>query len=202
VARRKGRRRGRRKRGRKYNLLIYDPLWDRWGNLGILAFIISLILWIAAPSVLAPPFDRGMMRHMILLASAAGLLLFLYGLAARKWASVQCFPNYVRVQGPIYPLIISYRRVEGTRPLQIGRLFNIDEEKRARNMWPEKYWGMTGISLDLGAYPVSENWLRLWFDRYLFNPQAKGFILLVEDWLSFSRELNEYLSAYRLRHQR
>jgi hypothetical protein len=192
----------RRRRGDRFPLLIYAPLWKRWGNLGILAAVITLLLWIMAPSVLLPPFDRGPLRHVILLGVLAGGAMFLYGYAARKFAHVRCFSGYVRIQTPIYPLTVAYKRVEGTRLVQVAKVFDPESEKTALKTWPEAYWGMTAVSLDLKSYPLSEQWLRLWLSKYLFTQDKKGFVFLVEDWMTFSRQLNGFISAYRSRRGR
>jgi hypothetical protein len=182
--------------------LIYLPLWRRWGSLGILVVVITLALWLMAPQILPPHFGRSPLRHLILLAVGAGWALSLYGLMARGMAYVQCFPRYLRIQTPILPLNISYRRIEETRLVQIGKVFSFEQEKAARRTWPETYWGMTAVTIDLNSLPANEKWLRLWFDRYLFSPETRGFVFLVEDWQEFSRQLNAALGRYRAQRAR
>ena len=189
-----------RKRGDKFPLLVYTPIWDRWGNLGILVFVIGLGFAIAARPLHIAPFDQPPIWYATFLPVVVGLAMIFYGLAARNMAYVQCHPKYLRIQTPLFPLNISYKRVEGTRLVQVSKIFSIEEEKKARNTWPEKYWGMTAIAVDLKGLPpnVSEGWLKLWFDRYLFDPQRLGFILLIEDWQGLSNQLNGYIADYRL----
>jgi hypothetical protein len=186
-----------RKPGDRFPLLIYRPLLERWGNLGILSAVITFILWLMAPRVLPPRIGQSPIRHGILLATLASILLFFYGIATRKMTYVRCHPTYLHIRSPIMPLNISYRRVSGTRPVQMAKVFNIEEEKRARNTWPERYWGMTAVAVDLKSLPMSERFLRLWLDKHLFNPRQKGFVFLVEDWKEFSSQLTGAISAYR-----
>ncbi|MBN1179998.1 MAG: hypothetical protein JXD18_12360 [Anaerolineae bacterium] len=188
------------KSSQKYPLLVYTPIWDRWGNLGVLVAIISVIFWIFAPKLGIPLFADPLFRHLPLVSVFIGLLMFFYGLASRKMAYVQCFPKYIRIQTPIYPLMISYKRVEDTRLVQVSKSFDINKEKKARNSWPQKYWGMTAIAVDLKSLPsgVSARWLHLWFDKYLFNPERLGFILIVDDWTNLSKEMGGYMSTQRV----
>lgn len=185
--------------GDRFPLLVYRPLMERWGNLGLLSAIITFILWVMAPRVLPARFGQSPLRHAILLPTLAGLLLFLYGLATRKLTYVRCYPKYLHIRSPIMPLNISYRRIAGTRPVQMAKMFDIEEDKLARNTWPERYWGMTAVAVDLNSLPpnTSETFLRLWLDKHLFNHERLGFVFLVEDWKEFSRQLTAALSAYR-----
>ena len=185
------------KRRKRFPLLIYTHIGRRWGRLGAWLAILSLLLWFVLPRMVAP----GPMRHLALVPVVVGGLIWLYGYAARKMAYVQCFPNKLRIQTPIYPLVISYRRIAGTRPAQLNKVFD-PHDKAARRAWPVKYWAMTAIVVELTKFPVSEKWLRLWFNRYLFWAEGTGFVLLVEDWMSFSQQLDGNRAAYQARHSR
>ncbi len=182
-----------RKRGDRFPLLIYEPVGRRWGRLGLLLILASLGLWLALPRLIGPT----MLRHLALFPVLVGLILIVYGQAARKMAYIQCFPTRIRIQTPIYPLVISYKRIETTRPVQLVKLFDPQKEKAARRSWPKTYWSKTAIVLELKGYPISESWLRLWFNRYMFWPEGTGLVLLVEDWMEFSQQLDGFRSKYR-----
>jgi len=188
-----------RRRGDRFPLLVYAPLGRRWGNLGLLLSLTSFILWWFAPRVLGPVADLLVLRHAPLLMVLAGGFLVVYGFAARRMAYVQCFSTYLRIQTPIYPLVVSYRRIAATRPVQMAKIFDPEREKAARRLWPARYWTMTAVAVELKSLPMSERWLRLWFDRYLFAPEVTGFVFLVEDWIGFSRQLEGFRAAYKAR---
>lgn len=186
------------RRSRRFPLLVYAPLWRRWGRLGLLLMLASGMLWGLAPRVLGPT----PLRHLALFPVLAGGLLLLYGLAARKMAYVQCFPTYLRVQTPVYPLVVSYRRILETRPMQVGKIFDLRRDRAARRSWPRRYWAMTAVIVELRKFPVREGWLRLWFDRHLFLPDGTGLVLLVEDWMGLSRQLDSFQATYRAQRAR
>ncbi len=183
------------KHGDRFPLLVYAPLGRRWMVLGALLTIASLALWLLAPRFLG----HSLLRHLAAFPALTGLVIFLYGLAACRIATVQCSRGSLRIQTPIYPLTIAYKRIAGTRPVQMSKLFDPQTEKRARRNWPARYWGMTALVIELKEFPMSERWLRLWFDRYLFWPQGSGFALLVEDWLGLSQQLDGYQADYKAR---
>ncbi len=183
------------RRGDRFPLLVYAPLGRRWTSLGLLLMLTSGALWWLAPRILGPtPW-----RHLALFPVLAGGALFIYGLAARKMAYVQCFPTYLRIQTPFYPLVISYRRVLGTRPVQVGAIFDPQKDRAARRSWPRGYWAKTALALELKGLPVKRWWLRLWFDRHLFLPEGSGLVLFVEDWMGLSAQLDSFRVAYRAR---
>ena len=61
------------------------------------------------------------------------------------------------------------------------------------------YWGRTAVVVQISKFPVQKNWLRLWFNRYMFSPEVTGFVFLVEDWMAFSRQLDDFRSNWELR---
>ncbi len=184
------------KRAARFPLLVYTPL-RRWGSLGLLTVLVVGTFWLLMPRVLGPT----PLRPLALLAALAGGVLFVYGRFAPRVAHIRCEPSGLRLQGPLMPLLISYRRIEGTRLAPLAKVFDPQKDRAARR-WPPAYWGMTAVLVDLKGYPVPLWWLRLWFDRHLFMPNGTGLVLLVEDWLGLSQQLDGALSAYRAQRAR
>ncbi len=184
------------KRAARFPLLVYTPL-RRWGSLGLLTALVVGTFWLLMPRVLGPT----PLRPLALLAALAGGVLFVYGRFAPRVAHIRCEPSGLRLQGPLMPLLISYRRIEGTRLAPLAKVFDPQKDRAARR-WPPAYWGMTAVLVDLKGYPVPPWWLRLWFDRHLFMPNGTGLVLLVEDWLGLSQQLDGALSAYRAQRAR
>jgi len=173
------------KRAVRFPLLVYTPL-RRWGALGLLTALVVGVFWLLIPRVLGPT----PLRPLVLLAALGGGVLY-----------VRCEPAGLRLQGPLMPLFISYRRVERTRLSPLAKVFDPQKDRAARR-WPLTYWNMTAVLVDLKGFPVPLWWLRLWFDRHLFLPNGTGLVLLVEDWMGLSQQLDGALSAYRARRAR
>ncbi len=184
------------RRATRFPLLVYTPL-QRWGSLGLLTAIVTGAFWLLFPRIFGPLLTH----HLLFIAVLSGLTLWAYGSFAPRVAHVRCEPAALRLQGPLMPLLISYRRVERTRTVPMGAVFDPRKDRAARR-WPPEYLDMTAVAVDLKGYPVPPWWLRLWFDRHLFQPDRPGLVLLVQDWLALSQQLNGALSAYRARQAR
>jgi hypothetical protein len=53
----------------------------------------------------------------------------------------------------------------------------------------------TAILLELNAYPVSPILLRMFLSPYFFKDKTPHFVLLVEDWMGLSTDLESYRLA-------
>ena len=185
-----------RKRRGRFRLLIYERMWQRWAWPCILIVPASAVLWWFAPriSILYAPF-----RILTLVPALVALAILGYTFLARRLACVQCKSNHLRIQTPIYPLVVSYGRIKSARPKTFAQVFDPAQEKAARRNWLRPYWGKTVLVVEISRYPMSKTWLRLWFSPYLLNPDEPGFVFLVEDWMTLSRQLDESRTSWAMR---
>ncbi|MBN1811002.1 MAG: hypothetical protein JXA14_04120 [Anaerolineae bacterium] len=184
------------KRGKRFRLLIYERMWRKWGLLSLLVALASVALWLLAPRIRFLPSS---LRMLILVPALASFAIFAYTFMARRMAWVQCRPNHLRIQTPIYPLIISYARIKVARPTEFSHVFDPSKEKPARRNWLRPYWGMTTVVVEISQFPIKKEWLRLWFSSYMFSPEATGFVFLVDDWMTLSRQLDDFRNNWELR---
>lgn len=184
------------KRILRFPLLVYTPL-RRWGALGLLTALIVGVFWLFIPRLIGST----PLRPLALLAALGGGVLCIYGYLAPRVAHVRCETTRLRLQGPLMPLFISYWRVDRTWLVPLAKVFDPKKDRSARR-WPLVYWNMTAVVVGLKGFPVPPWWLRLWFDRHLFLPDGTGLVLLVEDWMGLSQQLDGALSAYRARRAR
>ncbi len=184
------------KSGNRFRLLIYGRMWQRWAWPCILIVLASSVLWWFAPRIwlLYPPF-----RPLALVPGLAALLLLAYTYVARRMAWVQCRANHLRIRTPFYSLAVSYSRIKAVRPNTFSQVFDPIREKNARRAWLYPYWGQTVLLVELSKYPLSRKWLRLWFDRYLLTPNTAGFVFLVDDWMTLSHQLQDFINEWELR---
>ena len=185
----------RRHSGKRFRLMIYGRMWQRWAWPCTLTVPASIALWWFAPrvSILYAQF-----RPLTLIPGAVALIILAYSYLARRLACVQCKPNHLRIQTPLYPLVVSYSRIKTVRPQTFAQVFDPAGEKKARQRWLRPYWGRTALVVDLSRYPVAKAWLRLWFSPYLLAPHATGFVLLVKDWMALSRQMDDFRSAWEM----
>jgi len=185
-----------RKRKKRFRLLIYGRMWQRWAWPCIMIVPASVTLWWFTPRIwiIHLPF-----RALALVPACVSLVILAFAYLARRLAWVQCQPNHLRIQTPFYPLVVSYGRVKGVRPQPFAQVFSPSEEKTARQRWLLPYWSKTALVVELSKYPFSKAWLRLWFSPYLLNPNGTGFVFLVEDWMVLSRQLDGARTAWEMR---
>jgi hypothetical protein len=183
------------KRGKRFRLLIYERMWQRWGLSSLLVALASGMLWVLAPRIRFLPSS---LRMLILIQALASFAIFAYAFMARRMAWVQCRPDHLHIQSPIYPLSISYARIKVVRPSELAHIFDPSKEKPGRRDWLRPYWGMTAVVVEISKYPVKKDWLRLWFNRYMFSPEVAGFVFLVDDWMTLSRQLDDSRSNWEL----
>jgi len=185
-----------RKRSTRFRLLIYERMWQRWAWTCMLIVPASVALWWFAPriSIIYAPF-----RTLALIPACVSLVILAYAYLARQLAWVQCRPNHLHIQTPLYPLVVSYSRIKGVRPKTFAQVFDPAGERTARRRWLHPYWGQTVLVVELSKYPFGKAWLRLWFSPYLLAPDVTGFVFLVKDWMALSRQLDESRTAWTMR---
>jgi hypothetical protein len=137
------------------------------------------------------------------LAYAAGLclLLFMATYVARFLSYVQCRPDHLRLQTPILRLAISYGRIQTVRPVKFGEQYPSEKQPWSQRRFLEPLSGLTAVGVAVRSYPIALRWLRFWLNDYLFLRDAPGFLFLVEDWMTLSREIDVYRDRWRDRRQ-
>jgi hypothetical protein len=186
----------RRPSGKRFRLLIYERMGQRWTWPCALILPASLALWwfAARVPILYAPF-----RPLALVPALVSLVILAYTYLARRLAWVQCRPDHLRIQTPFYPLAVSYGRIKSIRPQTFAQVFDPAREKAARRRWLRPYWRKTVLVVELSKYPMAKAWLRLWFSPYILPPDITGLVFLVEDWMALSRQLDDFRSAREMR---
>lgn len=182
------------KRGDNFRLLIYERMWQRWAWPLFLLIPASVAFWWYSPAI---PIITQRFRILTLVPALVAVLLLAYTFLARRMAWVQCRQKHLRIQTPFYPLAVSYGRIREVRPQQFAHIFDPAQQKPARRNWLRPYWGKTALVVDLSSYPVSRLWLRLWLSPYVLH--EPGLILLVDDWMALSRQLDDFRAAREMR---
>ncbi len=174
--------------GKRFRLLIYERMWQRWAFLSFLIIPASIAFWWYSPAL---PIISQKYQLLTLVPALVAAVLLIYTLLARHLAWVQCKPHHLRIQTPFYPLVVSYGRIKDVHPRQFAQVFDPTEEKIARQDWLRPYWAETAVVVELSDFPLSRAWLRLWLSPYLMKPDSPGFVFMVEDWMGLSRQLDD-----------
>ena len=191
------------RKGKKHRLLIYGRVHRqrRWSML--IAGLLFIGLY-ALPNFVDAETQRKLWPSqfdpVFLLLGIIALLIFSYKLVAPRLAYVQCTERHIRVQTPIYPLTLSYRRVAQTRLNQWGPLYPPERTKRGQRRLLDGIRGESVLVLDLKGWPVSPMFLRWWIPDVMFSPEGDGLVLWVPDWMTLNREISDFIDRRREAH--
>lgn len=174
------------KGGRRYPLVVYTRMLNRWWPaifmLGVMLLVVAwLIQWWGYED-----------WRWLVFASIGGLNVFLgiLLLILRRSAYVQPFNDHLRIVTPFLRLTISYRRVRRTSMSSMGALFPRESVSAWRAEIIEPLAKMTAMVIDLNGYPMSQSTLRLFLSPLFFKDKTPHFVILVNDWMKFSAELD------------
>ncbi|KAA3646242.1 MAG: hypothetical protein DWQ07_08445 [Chloroflexi bacterium] len=190
------RRKRRKTAGKRHTLIVYRRMMTRILRTALIA---DLGLWVTyyfarlgRVPALYPP------RDLILLAGAAiGLIVVMLIMVARIRGFVQARLGYLVIATSIFTLKISYRRVLSARPVEFGQLYSPAEMKWGDKNFLQPYFGKTILAIITKGYPVSPRLLRLFFPKYFIHPKDTGFLLIIEDWMGLSTEIDQLMNTWR-----
>ncbi|HNK62882.1 MAG TPA: hypothetical protein PKL78_08835 [Anaerolineales bacterium] len=179
------------KGGRRYPLVIYTHMLNRWYPavlaLGLALFGLAWVLyrwgfeqwrWLGLASVGA-------------VSLFFGVLLFIL----RKAAYVQPFSDHLKLATPFLRLNISYKRIRRAASSNMGALFPPKSVSRWQQEIIQPVAKMTAIVIELTSLPMSNFALRLFLSPLFFKDKTPHFVLLVDDWMRFSAEMESYRSG-------
>ncbi|MBK8783195.1 MAG: hypothetical protein IPO22_15635 [Anaerolineales bacterium] len=173
------------KSGRRYPLVIYTHMINRWYPAILTLGVFMLLL---AYGIYSWGLEQW---RWLAIASIGGLNIFLglLLLILRNSAYVQPFSDHLRLSTPFLRLNISYKRLRRTSSANMGSLFPPKSVSKWQAEIIEPIARMTVIVLELNAFPMSQSSLRLFLSPLFFKDKTPHFVILVNDWMRFSSEL-------------
>jgi len=174
--------------GRRYSLLMYTRMLDRWWPalatlaLGLFALAWQIRIYFPEPAMI-------WRWESLAGAGVLSLVLALFFLILRRAAYVQPHNDHLRLVTPFLRLNISYKRIRRSVSATMAGLFPASTVKGLRREIVEPLADKTAIVLELTGYPVSPSVLRLFLSPFFFKDKTPHIVLLVNDWMRFSAEL-------------
>jgi len=171
--------------GRRYPLVIYTHMLDRWWPA---IFTLGLALLGLSWAVYSWGFEEW---RWLAIASIGGLNLFLglLLLILRKSAYVQPFGDHLRLATPFLRLRISYKRFRRATSANMGTLFPPNTVSKWQVEIIQPVAKMTALVIELNAFPMSQTALRFFLSPLFFKDKTPHFVILVDEWMKFSSEL-------------
>ena len=180
--------------GHKYPLLVYRHMLNRWWPAMI---AIGLGMFALAYSEYIEPLGKFLPWRWQLFAAIGGLaiLVGVFFWIIRFSAYVQPLPNHLKLVTPFMRINISYKRFQKTTATEMRYLFSY----KGMSGWVRDIFSplanKTALVIDLHGYPISPALLRLFLSRFFFKDKTPHIVILVQDWMRFSSELESMRSG-------
>ncbi len=178
------------KKGKRYSLVVYTRTLDRWWPL---LFCIGLATALLAWPVYQDLYTRltEPWRWMTLASLGAGVVLVsVLMMLLRRSAYVQPLGDHLRLVTPLFRLNISYRRILQTTTSTMATLFPPRSLSGLRRDIVAPLWSLTAVVVQMSALPLSAFTLRLFLSPFFFKDRTPHLVILVNDWMGFSTELD------------
>jgi len=180
--------------GTRFPLIVYRHLVSRWWTpmiaMGLGLFGIAYGQYLEP---LGPFLPLTWMPFVVL-----GVLALLFGaffFLIRYIAYVQVFPGYLKFVTPFLRFNISAKRIHRTTATEMGQLF----PPKSMSGWLRDIFAplsrKTAVIIDLKGYPISPVILRMFLSRFFFKDKTAHLVILVEDWMKLSSELDSMRSG-------
>ncbi len=173
------------KGGRRYPLVVYTHMINRWRP-AVIAIGLALL------GLSWGVYSQGVEQWRWLTFAGLGafhLFIGLLLLVLRKSAYVQPFSDHLRLVTPFLRLNISYKRFRHAPSANMGELFPPKSVSNWQANIIQPLAKMTALVIELNGYPISRFTLRLFLSPLFFKDKTAHFVILVEDWMRLSSEL-------------
>lgn len=178
-----------RRAGRRYPLLVYRHIVSRWWFAMV---FLGFGLFALAYSEYIDPLAEFLPRRWQTFAAigALAVLVGVFFFIIRFMAYVQPHREYLKFVTPFMRVNISYKRIRRTVTTEMRQLF----PPKSMSGWVQDIFAplsiKTALVIELTGYPIPREVLRLFLSRFFFKDKTPHLVILVEDWLGFSSELD------------
>jgi hypothetical protein len=177
------------KAGKRYPLVIYTRMMDRWWPalffLGLALLALAWWLYQNLYKRLTEPWRWETLAGV----GAAAVLISLTMLVMRKSAYVQPFGDHLLLATPFLRMKISYRRIRRATSANLAVLFPPRSLRGFNREILEPLFKLTAVVVELNALPMPISTLRLFLSPFFFKDKTPHLVILVQDWMAFSADL-------------
>jgi len=180
--------------GHKYPLIVYRHMLNRWWpaliTLGLGMFALAYSEYIDPMTQFLP------WRWQVLVGiGVLAILVGVFFLIIKQIAYVQPLLGHLKIVTPFMRINISYKRFKKTTTTEMRYLF----PRKSLSGWMQDIVSplatKTATVIDLNGYPISPFVLRLFLSRFFFKDKTPHLVILVNDWMRFSSELESMRTA-------
>ena len=181
-----------------FPLLIYHTISKRVR--GKLFWLGILLLLLGLYDLFIDPFLGEFWFVWWLVLVLVVLLWFYYAVLMRR-AKLIVRPEYLKLQGPLFGVRISYGRVRGVKATQYKRHVDPGSLSGSQRKLIAPFWNQTCAYIPLKSLPRRLRYGRLWFSPFLLSEAGQGLLLSVPNWMDLSRAVDAHHQKWKERHQ-
>ena len=177
------------KAGKKYPLVIYTRMLDRWWPM---LFLIGLSLLATAWPFYSDLYTRltaGWQWETLAVVGGGVMLISLFMWVMHKSAYVQPCNDHLLLATPFLRMKISYSRIKRATSANLAVLFPPKSLRGFKKDILDPLFKLTAVVIELNALPMPASTLRLFLSPFFFKDTSPHIVILVNDWMSFSTEL-------------
>lgn len=180
--------------GKRYPLLVYEHILKRWYPAIFTLSIALAVFWWFLPTIM-PTKVANWLDNLVFYSSIGALSLSIFFVSIRKMAYIRPYRNYLRLATPFFRVNISYKRIQKTTTTEMQSLFPASSLSAWTREQMSPLMFKTAIVLELKSFPLPYPVLRLFLSPYFFKDKSPHFVLLVEEWMRFSSEIESFRSG-------
>lgn len=177
--------------GKKYKLIVYQHMLNRWWPALIM---MGLGMFAIAYEEYKDPLAQFIAWYWQLAGAVGGIAIFIgiFFIVIKNFAYVQPLPTYLKLVTPFMRVNISYKRIKRIIPTDMHLLF----PRKSLSGWMQDIFAplanRTALVIELNGYPISPTVLRMFLSRFFFKDKTPHLVILVNDWMMFSTELDSF----------
>jgi hypothetical protein len=178
---------------KKHRLLLYGRLSRHMRPISLLLGLIVLAIGVY------DQFTAVLGDYWYWVWIAFGLLFliwFYYAILMRR-GTIQVHPTYLKLQGALWGVKISYGRFHSSTSAQLEQHYPFNGLKAREQDLLEPLYAQTCVFIELKSYPPRLKNRHFWFPRYLFGTNRPGIICVVDDWMALNRDIEAARSVWQ-----
>ncbi len=181
---------------KRYYFRIYKRLKDVIFGRALMIFALSFLLSLLPSSIL-----KTARWPWILIALASLLLAILAAVMARS-SYVEVTDRGLEIKTLFGEIFVPYSDILEVSYGVFGKIFKPAQQNWSQRMFLEPFWFEPVVVIKPRKFLYDYFSLRLLFGKYLFEPEEKGLVLLVNNPLELSTRLSSILQELRLQKEK
>jgi hypothetical protein len=177
------------KAGKRYPLVIYTRMIDRWWPplffMGLTLLGFGYWFYSDLYTRLTAAWEWETMAGV----GGAITLISLFMWAMHESAYVQPRSDHLLLATPFLRMNITYTRIRRATSASMAMLFPPRTMKGLKKEILNPLFPMTAVVVELNALPMPASTLRLFLSPFFFKDATPHLVIVVKDWMSFSTEL-------------